>query len=107
MQLTEISFTIIGEEREGGYQYLTSPDLKGFRLLVRPGENELEIMKDVLTEHLMAYFRAGHAFPPGAKLKEIRPSPTPNFARKGEIGANWWHTLMKTRGLPMVAEFAA
>ena len=122
MPTMQISFTLIGEEREGGYTYFTSPELKGFRYLSAPDDDgdELEAMKPILVEHLTAYLRAGITPPCKITIQDVRPAPRANDYRRvlrqrshgaeqqREVTPDWWHALMNDRqGMPMVAAFAA
>ncbi len=44
------SLRIQGKSVEGGYVYLMSPDVPGFRFLFEPGEKDLDSMLKVLME---------------------------------------------------------
>jgi hypothetical protein len=47
------------EEREDGYLYVSSPDLKGFTLLLEPSQTKSVIaMASAINEPLMAYYSA-------------------------------------------------
>jgi hypothetical protein len=50
------TFTLIGEEREGGYTYVHSPDLPGFTFMLEPGEEkDVETVIEVIEPSLKAY----------------------------------------------------
>lgn len=55
-------FTLIGEEREGGYIFVSSSDLRGFTLMLEPGERDIEktieAIRPALMGHLDIYLRA-------------------------------------------------
>jgi hypothetical protein len=59
-KLTKITF--IGHEREGGYIYLNSPELRGFSFMLEPGENNLKTIIAAIDEPLRAYLAAKLAF---------------------------------------------
>ena len=55
-----------GEEREGGYLFISSPDLKGFSLLLDPGKYDdldsfIHAVNPSLTMYLEAYQSARNA----------------------------------------------
>lgn len=57
--IRKITITFIGHEREGGYTYITSPQLPGFTFMLEPGENEnIRTFIDAIDEPLMAYLPA-------------------------------------------------
>ena len=57
--IRKISITLIGNEREGGYTYITSPQLPGFTFMLEPGEEQtLRAFFDAIEEPLMAYVAA-------------------------------------------------
>jgi hypothetical protein len=50
------NITLIGEEREGGYLFISSPELKGFSLLLEPGDySDFKNFIDAVFEPLTAY----------------------------------------------------
>lgn len=50
---------LIGENREGGYVFVHSPELPGFSFLLEPGEDkDLKTIMDALFEPLVAYLEA-------------------------------------------------
>lgn len=61
-ELISIKITLIGQEREGGYIYLTSPELKGFSFMLEPGEDDLKAIIAAMDEPLHAYLEAKLAF---------------------------------------------
>src|SRR5689334_15910968 len=55
--------TLIGQEREGGYTFITSPDLPGFSFMLEPGETEnfrsfINAIEPSLMVYLDAHFEA-------------------------------------------------
>jgi hypothetical protein len=65
--------TFIGHEREGGYTFLTSPELKGFSIMLEPGEDNLKGILGALEQPLDAYLEARRAF---QKAKQRRSDLT-------------------------------
>ena len=58
-----IRLTFIGHEREGGYVFITSPELPGFTFMLAPGEAEnirtfINAIDEPLDAYLDAYFGA-------------------------------------------------
>ncbi len=58
-----IKITLIGHEREGGYVYITSPQLPGFTFMLEPGEEEsirtfIDAIFEPLSTYLDAHFKA-------------------------------------------------
>lgn len=58
-----IKIMLIGHEREGGYIYITSPDLPGFTFMLEPGEEKnirtfIDAIHDPLTAYVEAHFKA-------------------------------------------------
>src|ERR1700730_16523584 len=52
------TITIKGEKREGGYIYIHSPDLKGFSLLLEPGEyGDIKTFIDAIYDPLLIYLK--------------------------------------------------
>lgn len=61
-----MTITLNGEEREGGYIFISSPELKGFSLLLEPGDySDFKTFLDAVYSPLMiymdAYQRASHS----------------------------------------------
>ena len=55
----KISISLIGHEREGGYTYITSPQLPGFTFMLEPGEEQnIRNIIDAIDEPLMAFIDA-------------------------------------------------
>ena len=59
----KFSITLIGHEREGGYTYITSPQLSGFTFMLNPGEEKnirtfIDAIDEPLTTFLDAHFKA-------------------------------------------------
>jgi hypothetical protein len=72
---TEVRF--IGHEREGGYIYLSSPELKGFNFMLEPDERSLRAIIDAIAEPLQAYLEAKRTFEHAkGKRKRARPDLT-------------------------------
>jgi len=52
------TITLKGEEREGGYIFIYSPDLKGFSLLLEPGDySDFKTFIDAIYDPLLAYLK--------------------------------------------------
>ena len=57
--IRKITITLMLDEREGGYTYITSPQLPGFTFMLEPGEDEnIRTFIDAIEEPLMAYLPA-------------------------------------------------
>ena len=57
--IRKITITFIGHKREGGYTYITSPQLPGFTFMLEPGEDKnIRTFIDAIDEPLMAYLPA-------------------------------------------------
>ncbi len=57
--IERITITLEGEKREGGYIFLSSPELKGFSLLLEPGNyDDFKTFIDAVNEPLSAYMTA-------------------------------------------------
>ncbi len=58
--MDKFTITFIAHEREGGYTYITSPDLPGFTFMLEPGEerNIRKLINEPLMVYLNAYFKA-------------------------------------------------
>ena len=57
--IRKIAITLMLDEREGGYTYITSPQLPGFTFMLEPGEDEnIRTFIDAIDEPLMAYLPA-------------------------------------------------
>jgi hypothetical protein len=52
---------LIGEPREGGHIYLTSPDLPGFTFMLEPHETNIEAIIEAITPALSAYLATATA----------------------------------------------
>ncbi|MEX2200664.1 MAG: hypothetical protein WD711_04650 [Dongiaceae bacterium] len=53
------TITLIGNERGGGYTYLTSPELPGFSFMLEPGEaDDIKKLMNVIHEPLSTYYSA-------------------------------------------------
>jgi hypothetical protein len=63
-------FTLYGEEREGGYMYVTSSDLPGFSFMLEPSEKDVESMLAAIKPALSAYLSARDA---KARKEALRP----------------------------------
>ena len=60
--IKKISIAFIGHEREGGYTYITSPQLPGFTFMLEPGEDRsIRTLVDAIDEPLIAYLEARFA----------------------------------------------
>ena len=69
---------LIGEEREGGYTYVTSPELPGFTLMLEPGEEASPqafraAVEEPLKMFIRAMIRAERATEP-LELTSFRPT---------------------------------
>jgi hypothetical protein len=83
---------ISGRELEGGYYYLTSPDLPGFRATLSPGQTEnlgtlTEIIQPALEAYLRAYLRAQHA--DGRIKAQIYDARLPRHGRSMNLVADF------------------
>jgi len=68
------SAQLIGEQREGGYYYLKSPDLPGFTFLISPEESEdIEKLSEAIRPALAAYLAAHIAFETRQQHAKIQP----------------------------------
>lgn len=61
--IKRMKITLNGVEREGGYTYITSPELPGFTFMLEPGEDEnirtfIDAIDAPLIAYLGAHFRA-------------------------------------------------
>src|ERR1039458_2955814 len=68
-ELIKRKITFRGQEREGGYIYLTSPELRGFSFMLEPGERDLKSIIDALDEPLEAYLEAHIAYQHGRAMR--------------------------------------
>jgi hypothetical protein len=89
--------TLIGEAREGGYYYLTSPDLPGFTFMLEPSEADdvqktIEAITPALQTYIIACMKA-HA----AKIAKEEPRPRISYADL--------RGLHKRKPINLVAEF--
>ena len=61
--IKRITLTLIGDEREGGYTYITCRQLPGFTFMLEPGEDRnlrafVDAIDEPLTAYLVAHFKA-------------------------------------------------
>ena len=82
-QFHVIRITLIGHPREGGYTYLTSPELPGFTFMLEPGEEtDLRRMINALYEPLTFYLDAhikGQARADSIRLTGLRQTKSMNY----------------------------
>lgn len=56
--IERLTITLKGEKREGGYIFIYSPDLKGFSLLLEPGDySDFKTFIDAIYGPLLAYLK--------------------------------------------------
>jgi hypothetical protein len=55
------TFRLIGESCEGGYTYVTSPDLPGFTFMLEPNEEDLQTVIEAMQPALEAFIKARDA----------------------------------------------
>ena len=78
-----IRINLIGHRRDGGYTYITSPDLPGFTFLLEPGEEKslstlINALEEPLSVYLVAHFKARHKAD-GMKLAGLRRKASTNY----------------------------
>jgi hypothetical protein len=64
-----LRLSVIGKRQDDGYIFFTSPELKGFSLMLEPGEDKnIQTLMDAIHERLITYLQALH------KAKHAAPS---------------------------------
>ena len=71
----QLTVTLQGEEREGGYFFVSSPELRGFSLLLDPDDyTDLRKVIDAVAEPLAAYMEVRER-----ARSRAEPKQPPNF----------------------------
>ena len=79
--------TLNGEEREGGYFFISSPELKGFSLLLEPGDyTDFKTFIDAVDEPLTAYMNTYQKARNAARHEQLRLRAT-TMSKDGSISA--------------------
>ena len=76
-----ISITLVGQKREGGYVFITSPDLPGFTFLLEPNEiKDIRALQKALDLPLKAFLSARDAAQgKSMQVKRIRQATPMNY----------------------------
>ena len=73
IRMDRFMITLKGEEREGGYLYISSPQLKGFTLLLEPKDyTDFKIFIDAVDEPLTNYLNAFEKARNAARHEKLR-----------------------------------
>lgn len=98
--MRKLVITLEGQPREGGYMYVTSPDLKGFRFMCEPNEDPIEAMRPVLLNFLQRYVESN--------INVLEPIATPSLYRRTRDDGGVWASIFRaTSRLSMIAEVPA
>ena len=81
--IKRIKIRLHGHERDGGYTYITSPELPGFSFMLEPGEDEnirsfIDAIDEPLMTYIDAYYKAESRKAP-SHLAGLRQSNHNNF----------------------------
>ncbi len=73
INIEKYTITLHGEEREGGYMFISSPELKGFSLMLEPANyDDFKTFIDAVYDPLTAYMEAYHQAHKTARSDHLR-----------------------------------